>query len=57
MVIDDIGPRTNIEWLWALDLVELSWKIPCCRRLKERALQIYRGNAIASLGSERVDNA
>jgi hypothetical protein len=24
MIIEDIAPRTNIEWLWSLDLVELS---------------------------------
>src|SRR5665213_1588999 len=49
MIIEDIGPRTNIEWLWTLDLIELSWEILRYRRLKERTLQIYRGNAIASL--------
>ena len=26
MMVDDIQPETNIEWLWTLDLVELSWK-------------------------------
>src|ERR1700730_17639143 len=27
MMVDDIQPQTNIEWLWTLDLVELSWEI------------------------------
>jgi hypothetical protein len=26
MMIEDIQPETNIEWLWTLDLVELSWE-------------------------------
>jgi hypothetical protein len=54
MIIEDISPRTNIEWLWTLDLIELSWEILRYRRLKERTLQIYRGNAIASL-LQRLD--
>ena len=56
MIIEDIGPRTNIEWLWTLDLVELSWEVLRYRRLKEKTLQIYRGNAIASL-LQRLDGA
>lgn len=27
MIVEDIQPQTNIEWLWTLDLVELSWEI------------------------------
>jgi hypothetical protein len=27
MMVDDIQPETNIEWLWTLDLIELSWEI------------------------------
>jgi hypothetical protein len=56
MIIEDIGPRTNIEWLWTLDLIELSWEILRYRRLKEKILQVYRGNAIASL-LQRLDGA
>jgi hypothetical protein len=56
MIIEDIGPRTNIEWFWTLDLIELSWEILRYRRLKEKTLQIYRGNAIASL-LQRLDGA
>ena len=56
MIIEDIGPRTNIEWLWTLDLIELSWEILRYRRLKEKTLQVHRGNAIASL-LQRLDGA
>jgi hypothetical protein len=56
MIIEDIGPRTKIEWLWTLDLIELSWEILRYRRLKEKTLQINRGNAIASL-LQRLDGA
>ena len=34
MMVDDIRPETNIEWLWTLDLVELSWEVLRYRRLK-----------------------
>ena len=27
MMVGDIQPLTNIEWPWALDLIELSWEI------------------------------
>jgi hypothetical protein len=56
MIIEDIGPRTNIEWLWTLDLIELSWEILRYRRLKEKTLHVSRGNAIASL-LQRLDGA
>ena len=36
MMVDEIQPQTNIEWLWTLDLVELSWEILRYRRLKKR---------------------
>ena len=49
MIIEDISPKTNLEWLWTLDLAELSWDILRYRRLKERILQAYRANAIAAI--------
>lgn len=49
MVIEDVGPRNNFEWLWVLDLIELSWEVLRYRRLKERILQTCRANAIASV--------
>jgi hypothetical protein len=54
MIIEDICPKTNLEWLWILDLTELSWEILRYRRLKEKILQTRRASAIASL-LQRVD--
>jgi len=56
MIIEDVGPTTNLEWLWTLDLTELSWEILRYRRLRERVLQAYRARAIASL-LQRLDGA
>jgi hypothetical protein len=49
MMIDEVQPQTNIEWLWTLDLVELSWEILRYRVLKQRALQEYRHAAIKAI--------
>ena len=46
MMVDEIIPETNIEWLWTLDLVELSWEILRYRRLKMRILDAHRAAAI-----------
>jgi hypothetical protein len=27
MVIDEVAPQSSIEWLWTMDLIELSWDI------------------------------
>src|SRR5229473_954774 len=54
MMVDDIRPETNIEWLWALDLVELSWEILRYRRLKKRILDAHRVTAIEAI-LQRVD--
>jgi hypothetical protein len=54
MIIDDIQPETNIEWLWTLDLVELSWEILRYRRLKKRILDAHRAVAIESI-LQRLD--
>jgi hypothetical protein len=56
MMIEDIQPATNIEWLWALDLVELSWEILRYRRLKERILGAHRQTAIEAI-LQRLDGA
>ena len=56
MMIDDVGPQTNMEWLWTLDLVELSWEIIRYRRLKQKVLEIYREAAIQSI-LQRLDGA
>jgi hypothetical protein len=49
MMIDEVQPQTNIEWLWTLDLVELSWEIFRYRRLKQRALHEHRHFAIKAI--------
>lgn len=49
MIVDDIQPQTNIEWLWTLDLVELSWEILRYRRLKKSILDIHRVTAIEAI--------
>ena len=54
MMVDDIQPVTNIEWLWTLDLVELSWEIPRYRNLKNRILDAHRAAAIAAI-LQRLD--
>ena len=49
MIVDDIQPQTNIEWLWTLDLVELSWEILRYRRLKKSILDVHRAAAIEAI--------
>jgi hypothetical protein len=49
MMVDDIRPETNMEWLWTLDLVELSWEILRYRRLKKRILDAHRVAAIEGI--------
>ena len=56
MMVDDIQPETNIEWLWTLDLVELSWEILRYRRLKARILDAHRAAAIEEI-LQRLDGA
>ena len=54
MMVDDIQPQTNIEWLWTSDLVELSWEILRYRNLKDRILDTHRAAAIAAI-LQRLD--
>ena len=54
MMVDDIQPQTNVEWLWTLDLVELSWEILRYRHLKKRILDVHRADAIEAI-LERLD--
>ena len=49
MIIEDIQPLNNIEWLWTLDLVELSWEILRYRRLKKSILDVHRATAIEAI--------
>jgi hypothetical protein len=56
MMVDDILPENNIEWLWTLELVELSWEILRYRRLKKRTLDAHRTAAIEAI-LRRLDGA
>jgi hypothetical protein len=49
MMVDDVQPETNIEWLWTLDLFELSWKILRYRRRKQTILDVHRVTAIETI--------
>src|SRR6185437_6413807 len=49
MMIDDIQPENNLEWLWLLDLTELSWEILRYRQLKQRIIEAYRERAIEAI--------
>ena len=49
MIVEDIQPQTNIEWLWTLDLVELSWEILRYQRLKKSILDAHRTTAIEAI--------
>ena len=42
MVIDEVIPQTSIEWLWTIDLIEMSWDVVRYRSLREKALEVYR---------------
>ena len=56
MMVNDIRPKTNFEWLWVLDLVELSWEILRYRCLKQRVIAASREIAIESI-LRRLDGA
>ena len=49
MIIEEVRPESNVEWLWTLDLIELSWEILRYRRLKQRVLNEYRHAAIKAI--------
>jgi len=54
MTIDEVAPQTSIEWLWTIDLVELSWDVVRYRNLRQKVLEKYREAAVESL-LQRVD--
>lgn len=56
MMIEEVRPETNIEWLWTLDLIELSWEILRYRCLKQRILFEHRHLAIKAI-LMRLDGA
>jgi hypothetical protein len=56
MLIDEVRPETHIEWLWTLDLVDLSWEILRYRGLKQQILHEHRQAAIKAM-LQRLDGA
>ena len=38
MIVDEVRPKTPLQWLLCLDLVEQSWEILRYRRLKQKIL-------------------
>jgi hypothetical protein len=53
-IIEEIAPQSGIEWLWAADLVELSWDIVRYRALRQKMLKIRRQDAIDAM-LQRLD--
>jgi hypothetical protein len=53
-IIQEIAPQSGIEWLWAADLVELSWDIIRYRALRQKMLNVRRQDAIDAL-LQRLD--
>ncbi|ETR76361.1 hypothetical protein X566_17645 [Afipia sp. P52-10] len=49
LLIEDIQPQSNLEWLWLFDLAELSWEILRYRKLKVRTIEMHRVKAIEAL--------
>jgi serine/threonine protein kinase HipA of HipAB toxin-antitoxin module len=55
MMIDEVAPQSSIEWLWTIDLIELSWDVVRYRSLRAKVLEVYREAAVESL-LQRVDS-
>jgi hypothetical protein len=53
-LIDEIEPQSGIEWLWIVDLVDLSWDILRYRALRQKAIEIRRRDAIEAM-LRRID--
>jgi hypothetical protein len=53
-IFADIAPRSAIEWLLAIDVVELSWEIRRYRIMIHKILQAYRQKAIEA-ALRRID--
>jgi hypothetical protein len=49
IMIDEVRPESFIEWLWTLDLVEMSWEILRYRHLKNKILDAHRATAIEAI--------
>jgi hypothetical protein len=53
-IFADLAPRSVIEWLLAIDVVELSWEIQRYRLLRHKLLETYRQKAIEA-ALRRID--
>ena len=49
LLIEDIDQQSNLEWLWLLDVVELTWEVIRYRRLKARVTSMCRAKAIEAM--------
>jgi hypothetical protein len=56
IIIHDIAPQSGIEWLWTIDLIELSWDIQRYRTLRHKVLETHRQRAIEQ-ALRRIDCA
>jgi hypothetical protein len=45
-ILIELGPRSVIEWLLAIDVVELCWEIQRYRLVRQQLLERYRQRAI-----------
>ncbi len=45
-ILMELAPRSAIEWLLAIDVVELSWEIQRYRLVRQKLLESYRQTAI-----------
>jgi hypothetical protein len=55
-IIHDVAPQSGIEWLWTIDLIDLSWDIIRYRALRQKVLETYRRAAVESV-LQRLDLA
>ncbi|WP_448041530.1 hypothetical protein [Bradyrhizobium liaoningense] len=55
-IFRDLAPQSAIEWLFAIDIAELSWEMQRYRVLRHRLLNTYRQKAI-EMTLRRVDFA
>lgn len=53
-IFSDLAPQSAIEWLLAIDVAELSWKIQRYRVLRHKLLETYRQRAI-EVALRRID--
>jgi hypothetical protein len=45
-ILSDIAPKSAIDWLLAVDIIELSWEIERYRLLRHKVLMQYREKAV-----------